>query len=85
MPPEVLLLFFGGLFGIGGIILAGQYIQRSRVTSDVEEEVKRLNATLDSLRDEVGTLRDEVGTIEERVAFNERLLERPKGDDPAHG
>jgi hypothetical protein len=27
MPVEVIVLFFGSLFGIGGIILAGQRIQ----------------------------------------------------------
>ncbi len=79
IPVGVLILFFGGLFGIGAIILAGQYIS-SRGGGD-DGETKRLTGELDALRTEMRLLQDEVHQLDERVEFTERLLERPRDAD----
>lgn len=75
MPVEVLVMFFGGLAGIGGIILAGQWIQAKGGASDgVVDEMTHLAETLDSLREEVRVLQDEVVELDERLQLTERLL-----------
>ena len=80
MPIEVLLLFFGGLFGIGGIILVGQRMQYRHLQGGAGPEEGMADA-LDSLRDEVRLLHDEVAQLNERVEFTEQLLSPPKADD----
>jgi cell division protein FtsB len=82
MPPEVLILFFGGLAGIGGIILAGQWIQSKRVEGGgAQQDMKHLADSLDSLRQEVRLLQDDVVGLDERLEFTERLLSRPTAED----
>lgn len=78
MPIEVILVFFGGIFGIGGIILAGQYLSRSRATGLPAAELKGLVEAIEALRDDVQRVQDEVVELSGRVEFTERLLERPK-------
>jgi hypothetical protein len=80
MPIEVLLLFFGGIVGIGGIILVGQRMQYRHLQGGTGPEEGMADA-LDSLRDEVRLLHDEVAQLNERVEFTERLLSAPRVDD----
>ncbi len=92
MPPEVLILFFGSLFGIGGIILLGQWLRYKQLQSgSAPEEMDRILEAIESLRQEVGRLDDSVQALDERVDFAERLLSEPRdpqlprGRDPAPG
>ena len=86
MPIEILVLFFGGLFGIGGIILVGQHLERTRSGSGVStKQVEKLREAMESLQGEVRTLQDDVVELNERVEFNERLLERPHRGDGEEG
>jgi hypothetical protein len=81
MPAEVLIMFFGGLAGIGGIILAGQWIQAKHAGGDDDGgDTKRL---VDSLRDEVRLLRDDVSELDERLRLTERQLS-PGGREGAN-
>lgn len=79
-------MFFGGIVGIGGIILLGQRMQyRQMGGSELGDEVKRLSEAVDSLRQDVGALHDDVAGLGERVEFAERLLEAPGERDGAKG
>lgn len=78
MPIEVIILFFGGILGMGGIILVGQkmryeYLRRS----GSGEEPEQLSATVDSLTEQVTALQDQVAGLSERLDFTERLLSSP--------
>lgn len=78
MPIEVLAMFFGTLFGIGGIVLAGQHLQHKheeRKTSP--PDVRRLQETVEDLQEQLDALRDGLTGVEERLDFTERLLAPP--------
>lgn len=84
MPPEILLLIFGSLFGIGGIILAGQRMQyrhkeRLQQGSD-PEAVKELREAVRDLQEEVRSLQDSSSDFDTRLEFTERLLSKPATD-----
>ncbi|MDH3298211.1 MAG: hypothetical protein OEM96_08045 [Gemmatimonadota bacterium] len=81
MPVEVLILFFGGIFGIGGIIILGQWISsKESLRSSSGGDVEQLTEAVESLRREVAGLGDSVLALDERVEFTERLLAAPKED-----
>lgn len=84
MPIEVLALGFGTLFGIGGIILAGQHLQHRHEERQGNlpdaDSVRRLEGAVEDLQEEVQALRDAVGGVEERLDFTERLLSGPTGN-----
>lgn len=86
MPPEILVLIFGVLFGIGGTILLGQRMQyrheeRLREGAD-GEAVKQLIDAVRGLQDEVRALQDASSDFDARLEFTERLLSKPKTDTP---
>jgi hypothetical protein len=86
LPPEVLLLFFGSLFGIGGIILAGQRMQyrhKERLQKGADPEaVKQLTEVVQELQEEVRSLQDSSTDFDARLEFTERLLSKPRTAEP---
>ncbi len=86
MPVEVIVLFFGSLFGIGGIILAGQRMQyrhKERLVSQTDPEaVNQLRAEVHELQEEVRSLQDSSSDFDARLEFTERLLSKPRTADP---
>ena len=82
MPPEVLLLFFGSLFGIGGIILVGQRMQyrhKERLGDGADPEaVKQLTDAVRELQEEVRGLQDSSADFDARLEFTEHLLSKPR-------
>jgi hypothetical protein len=79
MPFEVLILFFGSLFGIGGILLGGQWLKYRHLERERRpEDTERLVELVESLRDELRALGDKVLDLDERVEFAERLLPGPR-------
>lgn len=85
MPGEVLILFFGSLFGIGGILLGGQWLKyRHLERRHRPEDLARLAEQIDVLTDDVRALGDKVLELDERVEFAERLLPGAReGSGPA--
>jgi hypothetical protein len=80
MPGEVLVLFFGSLFGIGGILLGGQWLKyRHLERQHRPEDLARLTEQIDALSDDVRALGDKVLELDERVEFAERMLPGPRG------
>ena len=88
MPPEVILVFFGTLFGIGGIILAGQRMQyrhKERLYRGGDTEaVLELRQTVERLQDDVRALQDGADAFDERLEFTERLLAKPRDETDSH-
>jgi hypothetical protein len=89
LPPEILLLFFGSLFGIGGIILAGQRMQyrhKERLQEGADPEaVKQLTDAVRDLQEDMRRLQDSSADFDARLEFTERLLSKPKTDGPITG
>lgn len=84
MPPEILLLIFGSLFGIGGIVLTGRrmhyrHTERLQQGSD-PEAIKELREVVRDLQEEVRSLQDSSSDFDARLEFTERLLSKPRGD-----
>ena len=86
MPPEILVLIFGILFGIGGTILLGQRMQyrhEERLQEGADgEAVKQLTEAVRGLQDEVRALQDSSSDFDARLEFTERLLSKPKMENP---
>jgi len=84
LPPEILVLIFGSLFGVGGIILAGkrmQYRHSERLQEGTNPEaVKQLADAVRELQEEVRGLQDSSADFDARLVFTERLLSKPRGD-----
>ena len=82
MQPEVMITFLAGLFGIGAIILAGQWIrQRTLRAADSQTELHRLAESVEELREQVGALDRKMLTLDERLEFTERLLTKAQSPD----
>lgn len=86
LSPEVLVLIFGTLFGIGGAILLGQrmhYRHEERLEEGADgEAVKQLTDAVRGLQDEVRALQDASSDFDARLEFTEKLLSKPKIDHP---
>ncbi len=75
MPEEVLVLFFGSLFGIGGIILIGQWMRyKYDPKYKRSDETAKLGDAVDALREDMQLLEDRMHGLDERVEFTERVL-----------
>lgn len=87
MPPEILILIFGSLFGIGGTILLSQRMQfrhkeRLEEGGADGEALRQLTDAVRGLQDEVQALQDSSSDFDARLEFTERLLSKPKIDHP---
>ena len=82
MPPEILVLIFGILFGIGGSILLGQRMQyrhKERLQERADPAaLTELTEAVRDLQEEVRSLQSSSTGFEERLDFTERLLAKPK-------
>ncbi|MCK5488628.1 MAG: hypothetical protein KAI98_01495 [Gemmatimonadetes bacterium] len=82
MPPEILVLIFGILFGIGGSILLGQRMQyrhKERLQERADPAaMTELTEAVRDLQEEVRSLQNSSTSFEERLDFTERLLAKPK-------
>ncbi len=82
MPPEILVLIFGILFGIGGSILLGQRMQyrhKERLQERADPAaMTELTEAVRDLQEEVRSLQSSSTGFEERLDFTERLLAKPK-------
>ena len=74
MQPEVMITFLGGLFGIGAIILAGQWIRQKGLHGRDLDALHRLTESLDGLHERVGAMEEKMLTLDQRLEFTERLL-----------
>ena len=82
MSPEVVITFFGGLFAIGSIILAGQWMHhRYSGQRAGNNQLDRLAEGLDGLHKELGVLQDKVETLEAHVRTVEGFLSAPVGPE----
>jgi hypothetical protein len=78
MPLEVVITFFGGLFAIGSIILAGQWMHhRYSAGAGSQVSVDRLTEELDGLRDELGLVQEKLAGLEAHVHSAEGLVLLP--------
>ena len=75
------ILFLGGVFTLVGMKIRYSHMQDNHLGAG-QREVEYLTDTVDNLRAEVELLRDEFGKLDERMDFTERLLERPKTEEP---
>ncbi len=88
MPPEVVLVIFAGIFGLGGTILMGQrmyYRHTERLQTGGagdSENAQELRAVVEDLQNEVEALQRNAAGFDERLEFTERLLAKP--GDPAN-
>lgn len=87
MPPEILLLIFGSLIGIGGTILLSQRMQfrhkeRLEEGGADREAVEQLAEAVRGLQDEVRALQDSSSDFDARLEFTEKLLSKPRVDNP---
>jgi len=82
LPPEILVLIFGILFGIGGSILLGQRMQyrhKERLQERADPAaMTELTEAVRDLQEEVRSLQSSSTGFEERLDFTERLLAKPK-------
>jgi len=82
LPPEILVLIFGILFGIGGSILLGQRMQyrhKERLQERADPAaLTELTEAVRDLQEEVRSLQSSSTGFEERLDFTERLLAKPK-------
>jgi len=84
MPPEVVLVIFAGIFGLGGTILMGQrmyYRHTERLQTGAagdSENVQELRGMVEELQDEVQALQKGAAGFDERLEFTERLLAKPR-------
>jgi len=85
LPPEILVLIFGSLFGIGATILIGQRMQyrhKERLLEGADgEAVKQLTDAVRGLQDEVRALQDASSDFDTRLEFTEKLLSKPRVGD----
>lgn len=80
MPEEVavlLMMITMGTIGLTGLRMFLNY-RVKRFTQSGDEETRRLEQTVASLRDEVYLLRNDLTDLGERVDFAERLLARSR-------
>jgi len=86
VPPEILVLIFGILFGIGGSILIGQRMQyrhKERLQESANPAaLTELTEAIRGLQEEVRGLQDSSSDFDARLEFTERLLSKPKTDGP---
>jgi hypothetical protein len=82
MSPEVVITFFGGLFAIGGIILAGlsMHHRYSRQRAG-NNQLDRLAEGLEGLHQELGVLQHQVEALETHVRTVEGFLSAPVGPE----
>ena len=86
MPPEILVLIFGILFGIGGSILIGQRMQyrhKERLQEGADPAaLTELTEAVRNLQEEVRGLQDSSADFDARLEFTERLLSKPRTAEP---
>ena len=84
MPVEVVITFFGGLFAIGGILLAGQWMHHQYSAGrGGKARVDRLNEELDGLRDELELVQERLAGLEAHVRSAGGLASLPHDGEGA--